>query len=153
MPYACALSTVYKGCTPDAPAMPTGFAMVHPVSTPRTPNVHPLYTRLLCLGKSLGFGGYWDWTFGRFLAVSCRLKLWRGPRPILAFSLQPFPSNLRAVCGPIQAGWRNQTRSISRSFKARLADRREPFEGDYAIIAKPWDWRFTPPPYPDPSHT
>ena len=72
MPNSCAPSAVYKGCTPDAPGKHTGFAMLHPVRTPRTPNVHPLYTMLLCLGQSLGWVGRGlaaNDAFGRFLAA------------------------------------------------------------------------------------
>ena len=104
-PYSSALSTVYKGCTPDAPRMPTGLAMVQPVRTPRTPNVHPLYTALLGLGKSWGLGApgrggkrcVWP-----VLGGGVPAKVWRGPSPILAFSLS-LP-----VRDPIQAGWLNQ---------------------------------------------
>jgi len=141
---------VYKGCTPDAPRMPTGFYPVHPVSTPRTPNVHPLYTVLLCRGQSwgwgaLGMGG--KRCFWPVLGGVGQVKARSWPCPILAFSLS-LP-----VRSPSQAGWLNHIEiyfSIIPSkvlppndfnSRARLADRLEPFEGHYAINAQPCDWR------------
>ena len=78
---------VYTGCPRDAHRFFHGTSGEHPLYTPCTPLVHGAWvprTRLGMVGiRRLSAND----AFGQFLAVSCRLKLWRGASPILAFSL------------------------------------------------------------------